>query len=269
MFEQYLTDMTHTDAGLRYEAAQKLGASNDARAIQPLIGALKDENSKVQYAAFSGLVKLNAGDAAAPMLDVLLDSPDSKLWELLKLNIGMRLRSGLLDLLPHGNVELAERINTALETPDMDDARRALIVRMLGRTATPDYVESLIDVLLHRNTAPIVQGGAAEALGYIGDARAVAPLTLFLTDTNNELREIAVEAMGRIGHPSAVDHVMNVLDDENEWVRRAAVVALGVLGDARAIEPLNAATNDENEVVQEAAAEALRKLRHGNQDLPN
>ncbi|MEP7290950.1 MAG: HEAT repeat domain-containing protein, partial [Chloroflexota bacterium] len=75
MFEQYLADMTHTDPLVRYEAAQKLGASNDSRAIQPLIAALPDASSKVQYAAFSGLVKLNAGEAAAPILDLLLSSP--------------------------------------------------------------------------------------------------------------------------------------------------------------------------------------------------
>jgi HEAT repeat protein len=264
MFEQYLTDMTHTDPVLRYEAAQKLGASNDSRAIQPLIIALKDENSKVQYAAFSGLIKLNAGDAAAPILDTLLDNPDSKIWELLKLNIGMRLRAGLLDLLPHGDSALAERISASLQASDLDDGCRALVLRMLGRTGTSDHVEPLIDILLH--ASPIVQGGAAEALGYIGDARAVAPLTLFLFDTSDELREIAVEALGRIGHPSAVDHVMNILSDENEWVRRAAAVALGSLGDPRAVEPLSAAMNDENSVVQDAASEALRKLSYGGQD---
>lgn len=269
MFEQHLTQMTHTDPTLRYEAAQKLGASNDARAIQPLISALRDENAKVQYAAFSGLIKLNAGDAAAPILDTLLDSPDSKIWELLKLNIGMRLRKGLLDLLPHGDEALAARINAALASSELDDARRALILRMLGRTGTADHVEALIDILLHRNTAPIVQGGAAEALGYIGDSRAVAPLTLFLFDTSDELREIAVEALGRIGHPSAVEHVMNVLADENEWVRRAAVVALGSLGDRRALEPLSAAMSDEHTVVQEAAFEALKKLSYGSQDFTN
>src|SRR4051812_46678206 len=103
MFEQYLADISHADAGIRYEAAQKLGASTDARAIQPLIGALVDANTEVQYAAFSGLIKLNAGEAVEPILDMLLNDLDCRVWGLLKLNIGLRLRSGLLDMMPHGD----------------------------------------------------------------------------------------------------------------------------------------------------------------------
>src|SRR5664279_57103 len=154
MFEQYLTDLTHADPALRYEAAQKLGASNDPRAIQPLIAALPDANSKVQYAAFSGLIKLNAGEAAEPILDLLLQNPNCKLWELLKLNIGLRLRSGLLDLLPHGDEQIADQIANALALPDLDDPQRALIVRMLGRAASADRVERLIDLLL--KGAPVI-----------------------------------------------------------------------------------------------------------------
>lgn len=264
MFEQYLADMTHTDPVVRFEAVQKLGASNDARAIQPLIAALPDENAKVQYAAFSGLIKLNAGDAAEPIIDVLLENPNSKLWELLKLNIGMRLRSGLLDLLPHGDETLTERISAALNDEALDDAQRSLAVRMLGRTATADRVEMLIDLLLHGS--PLMQGAAAEALGYVGDPRGVNPLVIFLYDSRNELREIAVEALGRIGHDSAVEKVIGLLSDENEWVRRAAAEALGVLGDRRAVEPLSAAMQDEHTVVQDAAFEALKKLSYGKFD---
>lgn len=264
MIEQYLADMTHLDPVVRYEAAQKLGASGDSRAIQPLIAALNDENTKVQYAAFSGLIKLNAGDAAAPLLDLLLTSPSSKIWELLKLNIGMRLRSGLLDLLPHGDSALAARINAALDDPALDEAQRALLIRMLGRTATGERTEQLIDILLHGS--PTIQGAAAEALGYIGDPAGVAPLTLFLYDSRNELREIAVEALGRIGHASAFDKVLVVLGDENEWVRRAAAEALGALGDHRAVEPLSEALKDENVVVQDAAFDALKKLSYGRYD---
>ena len=264
MFEQYLADITHTDPVVRYEAAQKLGASSDSRAIQPLIKALPDANSKVQYAAFSGLIKLNAGEAAAPILDLLLGSPESKIWELLKLNIGMRLRTGLLDLLPHGDDALATQICAALENPTLDEGQRALVIRMLGRTAAGDRTEQLIDILLHGS--PAIQGAAAEALGYVGDPRAVGPLLLFLHDSSDELREIAVEALGRIGHASAFDRVLGVLSDENEWVRRAAAEALGALGDHRAVEPLSAALKDENTVVQDAAFDALKKLSYGKYD---
>ena len=42
MFEQLVSELNHPDPTVRYEAAHKLGASNDARAIQPLIDVLPD-----------------------------------------------------------------------------------------------------------------------------------------------------------------------------------------------------------------------------------
>ncbi len=265
MFERYVADLTHTDPGVRYEAAQKLGASNDPRAIQPLIAALPDDNAKVQYAAFSGLVKLNAGEAAEPILSMLLSDLDSRVWQLLKLNIGLRLRTGLLDMMPHGDECMTETLCAALQMPGLDEHQRALLVRLLGRAATADRVNMLISLLI--KGTPTIQGAAAEALGYVGDARAVAPLLLFINDQRDELREIAAEALGRIGHASAFDPLITMLGDESEWVRRAAAVALGDLGDRRAIEPLSEALQDENTLVQDAAFEALKKLSYGSYDM--
>ena len=265
MFEQYVVDLTHTDPAVRYEAAQKLGASKDSRAIQPLISALPDSNSKVQYAAFSGLVKLNAEEAVQPILDMLLNDLNSRVWQLLKLNIGLRLRNGLLEMIPHGDEHMTAHLVNALETPELDEYQRALLLRLLGRTGTTDRVDMLIDILLHGS--PTIQGAAAEALGYLGDPDGVGPLLLFLHVNSNELREIATEALGRIGDVKAFDAVLAMLDDESEWVRHAAAVALGNLGDRRAIEKLSAAMNDENALVQDAAFEALKKLSYGKADL--
>lgn len=265
MFEQYLVDMTHADAAVRYEAAQKLGASNDARAIPPLIAALPDANAKVQYAAVSGLIKLNAGEAAEPILAMLLNDLNNRVWGLLKLNIGMRLRTGLLEMMPHGDARMADYLVAALENDDLDEHQRALLVRLLGRTATTDLTDLLIDILLHGS--PTIQGAAAEALGYVGGADAVNPLLIFVHDSSDELREIAAEALGRIGDPRAFEPLLALLQDENEWVRRAAVVALGDLGDRRAIEPISTALQDDTPVVQDAAFEALKKFSYGRSDL--
>jgi HEAT repeat protein len=265
MFEQYIANLNHADPAVRYEAAQKLGASNDSRAIRPLIDVLPDANAKVQYAAFSGLIKLNAGEAAEPILDLLLTNLDSKIWDLLKLNIGLRLRAGLLEMMPHGDARMTEQLVAALDNDTLDDHQRALFLRLLGRTATNDRVDMLIDILLHGS--PVIQGAAAEALGYLGDADGVNPLLIFLHDSSDELREIAAEALGRIGDVRAFDAILPLLKDENEWVRRAAAAALGDLGDRRAIEPLSDMLQDENTVVVDAAFDALKKLSYGRYDV--
>ncbi len=265
MFEQHVANLTYDDAAVRYEAARKLGASADARAIEHLIAALPDENSKVQYAAFSGLIKLNAYEAAEPILTMLANDLDSRVWELLKLNIGMRLRSGLLDLMQPSDGATAEKIMHVLDTHNLDEQQRALFVRLLGRVGDAERVELLIDLLIH-GTAP-VQGAAAEALGYVGDVRGIAPLLLLLSDQSDELRETGAEALGRIGDASAFEPLLALIGDESEWVRRAVVVALGNLGDLRAIEPLSEALNDESKTVQDAAFEALQRLNRAGDDV--
>ncbi len=271
MFEQYVADLNHVDPAVRYQAAQKLGASSDARAIQPLIAALPDANAKVQYAAFSGLIKLNANEAVVPMLDVLLADPNSKLWGLLKLNIGLRLRKGLLDLIPSGDAHVAEYIYPHLHRSefDFDHVQKGFFVRIFGRTGVDPQDGDAAAWLTHTllNDTLEMRAAAAEALGYLGDDRAIAPLLLTLKDEHNELREIAAEALGRLGDPVAFNALVERLSDDNEWVRRAAVVALADIGDRRAIEPITDRLQDETTLVQDAAFDALKQLSYGKYDL--
>lgn len=261
MYEQWIADIRHTDPVVRYEAAQKLGASNEGRAADPLIGLLRDDNAKVQYAAFSGLIKLRATDAAHPMVDMLLVDFNSRVWDLLKLNIGLRLRMGLLDLVQSGDHSLAERVSAALDGQPMDEAQRAYLIRLLGKTGQTAHVPALIDLLADSREA--LQTAAAEALGWMRDARAVEPLIGLLADYRDTVREVAAEALGRISDPSAVEVLLALLKDSNEWVRRAAIVALSELGDRRAVEPLADALQDDSTMVQDAAFEAIQKFSYG------
>ena len=61
-----------------------------------------------------------------------------------------------------------------------------------------------------------VRRDAAEALGQIGDARAVEGLTVKLKDREEiwEVRVAAAEALGAIGDPTAVDSLIAVLTDK-------------------------------------------------------
>lgn len=267
MFERTIANLTHANPDMRFEAARKLGDARDERAVQPLIEALPDVNSKVQYAAVSALIKIGSPQAASPIIDALLASPNSRVWELLKLNIGMRLRNGLLDMIAPGDDHIAARLTAAVSDEKYDEQQRAFIIRLLGRTADVRQVEPLIDTLIQ--DTHVLQGAAAEALGWIGDERAVAPLLLFLSEgePSDTLRELAAEALGRIGDRRAVEPLIAALEDSNEWVRRAAAEALGVLGDRRAVEPLSALLQDEVVMVQDAAFEALKKLSFGSYNV--
>lgn len=275
MIERYLVQLQQGDAAQRFEAATRLSdydvaqidaSDARARAVQALIAVLPDADHKVQYAAFSSLVKLDAHEAFMPMLDVLLTQPESRVWGLLKLTIGMRLRNALLDMIPVGDAALADRLNAALDDSAMDDQQRALLVRLLGKTGDTRFVEPLIDRLVEGDA--IAQGAAAEALGYIGDARALSPLMLFLNaDEDERVREVAVTALGRLHDPRTYDALIGLLGDLNEWVRAAAITALAELGDRRAVEPISGLMQDEDTMVADAAFEALKRFSYSRVDM--
>ena len=78
---------------------------------------------------------------------------------------------------------------------------------------------------------------------------------------NKYAKKKAAEALGEIGDARAVEPLILALKDEYWEVRRRAAEALGEIGDARAVEPLKKALNDESRGVREAARDALEKIK--------
>ncbi len=101
---------------------------------------------------------------------------------------------------------------------------------------------------------------AAEALGNLGDARAVEPLIKALGDGDEDVRHAAAGALGKLGDIRAVEPLIKALGDGDGRVRREAARALGKLGDTRAVEPLIKALGGGDGRVRREAARALGKL---------
>ncbi len=260
MIDQYLETLALDDISARCDAAKALGDMRDPAAVNGLVKCMQQSDAKSQYAAFSALVKIGAAAAAPPMVDTLLSTSSSRLWELLKLNIGMRLRAGLLSMVQRGDTAIADKLTDALKHEQFDQYQRAYLIQLLGRTGDERAVEDLINLLT--GDTELTQSAAADALGWIGDLRAVPSLVIALEQSPAEssVREVAAEALGRIGDPEVVPTLVNSLTDSNEWVRRASAVALGDIGDKRVVDPLAQALGDESAIVQDAAFEAIKKL---------
>ncbi len=107
-----------------------------------------------------------------------------------------------------------------------------------------------------------VREAAAEALGKIGDARAVKPLIKALRDVAFDVRLNAAFALGRIGEP-AIESLIEVLEDGNGLDREAAVEALKAMntlsdtGDARVVQPHIKLLEDKNRAARQGAAKVL------------
>ena len=112
-----------------------------------------------------------------------------------------------------------------------------------------------------------VKGRAAEALGKIGDTRAVELLIQALKFKSGYdvfvQREVA-NALGGIGDTRAVEPLIQALEAKDDsyraYVEHEAIEALGKIGDARAVEPLVRILNHSSRYIREDAAEALEKL---------
>lgn len=190
-------------------------------------------------------------------------------------------------------VETSEEVSvsTLEELLSLDPTKREHALSTIEKI--PDAVDRIITRLKSKDE--IGRRMAVEALGIIGDAKAVGPLIEILTDTDEKegLRWKAVKALGKlkeaaepligilkeaeepktlefvamalgdIGKTDAVGPLIQVLEDENEWTRARAAEALGKMGDSRAIEPLKdmAMNNDETERVRSYANEALKKCK--------
>lgn len=140
-------------------------------------------------------------------------------------------------------------------------------------------VDGLIKALSYQKDRR-VRWAAAEALGIIGDARAVEPLTTYVG------MEAADKALVKIGGPAvplliielgrgsnsidaskvlikigspAVPPLIAALNEKNAEIRFHAAEVLGELRDSRAVGPLSAALNDEDESTW-MAARALGKI---------
>ncbi|HDZ76666.1 MAG TPA: HEAT repeat domain-containing protein, partial [Candidatus Omnitrophica bacterium] len=79
------------------------------------------------------------------------------------------------------------------------------------------------------------RNSAIQALGKIGDSRAVEPLIEALKDEYRFVRDSAIQALGKIGDSRAVEPLIEALEDEDVdgYVHYFVTQALGEIGDIR------------------------------------
>ncbi len=110
------------------------------------------------------------------------------------------------------------------------------------------------------NKDPQVQYEAAEALGNIGDEKAVGPLiTALKRDEFSGVRWKAAEALSKIGNP-AVGPLIAALQYPDDDVRWKAAIALGEIGNPDAVAPLIVLLSDADRFVRSRAAHALSMI---------
>jgi HEAT repeat protein len=143
-----------------------------------------------------------------------------------------------------------------------DEGVRSRAAEALGQLGESRAVDALLTALREEQDER-VRRDAVRALGQLGETRAVDALLTALREEQDEwVRGSAAEALGQGREPRAVDALLAVLrQDQAAGVRRSAAWALGQLGERRAVDALLAALRqDQDEWVRASAAEALGEL---------
>ncbi len=219
---------------VRQASAEALGNIGDGRAVEPLIAALEDNYMSGSYVA-EALGQLGDARAVEPLIKALKkdDAPS-------------RQRYAAEALGKIGDARALEPLIAAFY-----DARRT--IRVPGQR----YLNVEDDSDFRR----IVVASVAR----FGDL-AISPLIARLEQGGKEdyVREMAAEALGKIGNARAVRPLVKALKKDAYIVRVAAAKALGQIGDVQAVKPLNQALKDalktHSSRMQTAAAEGLKQI---------
>jgi HEAT repeat protein len=231
--------LEHQDLQVQYEAAEALGDLGDEKAVEPLITALKrDETSGVRWKAAEALSKI--GNPAVESLIATLQYPDEDVRWKAAIALG-----GI------GNTDAIEPLIHLLSDDDrFVRSRAAHALSMIGEPA----VFPLINALRKGETG--VRWGAAHALGIIKNPLAVDSLIPALADTEVMVRAEAAAALAAIGTP-ALRPLLAFLKSAQGETRMEVMTALGELRNADAIEPLFQLLENADDDERKAIADAI------------
>ncbi|MDP6380223.1 MAG: HEAT repeat domain-containing protein, partial [Phycisphaerae bacterium] len=229
---------------MRAAAAKALGNIGDARAMEPLIGSLKDNRFEVRREAAEALGKIKNTRAIEALIASLEDTQSS-----VQANSAQAL-AGFKD--PRCTEPLLEALND--EAPEV----RYWAVRGVAPLKDDRCFEPLVEALKDENAE--VRQAAVEGLAMLG-ADAIEPLIMeALHEKDPIVMEVIAKAFVRIGTP-AVEALLEALADDNWQVRRAAAEALGRIGDTRATKPLVNIMEVKDNNVRPVAIQALGRIK--------
>ncbi|MBI1922712.1 HEAT repeat domain-containing protein [Candidatus Poribacteria bacterium] len=273
------------DASVRIRAAEALGKTGDARAVEPLIAAWRDPEKDVRGTALGAVGKIGI-----PAIEALINA-------LRHPEIGVRTKASCaLDRIgdqirESGDLRAVEPLIAAFG--EKSHRIRTHAASTLGKLGDGRAVEPLIAELNNPKGAHV---RTAEALGKLGDTSAEVPLIDALErEMNRPEPDIGVchhvlRALERIGRPAlelllpflqhpnansrrklawllagfgnakAVDLLIGMRKDPHPHVRSRVVQALSAIGDAKAVQPLIVALKDEAINVRIQALHALGKF---------
>ena len=127
--------------------------------------------------------------------------------------------------------EMQSKVKTILtELRDVRKDKRRTAVMKLGMIGGDQAIHALIRTVENHQEDLIVRGRAALMLGKLKNDRAVVPLIHALNASGFQTPYYAAQALGKIGDPRAMDALLAFADTSRGKTREAALEALRQLG---------------------------------------
>jgi HEAT repeat protein len=114
-----------------------------------------------------------------------------------------------------------------LQSAEYPDARKSEIVLALGARKDPSTVDALLSIAKNTEEDKVRRMYAADALGKIGDARAVPVLKAMFSEKDALIRLYAASALAQFSLDDAMPFLLQGLKDENWRLREQSAKALG------------------------------------------
>jgi len=144
--------------------------------------------------------------------------------------------------------EVIARLQTVAKG-DTSYRARASALRALATMKAPEAYETIVAVVNENAPDGLLQNAALQALGTLGDDRAVPLVKEWVAPGKKmETREAAIVSLARLqkDNKEVTSQIAGYLSDPHFPIRRSAVFALGMRGDASAIPALESMLQSKN-----------------------
>jgi HEAT repeat protein len=208
----------------RRDACAFFGRGRGSRSAERLVSALDDTDPAVRTAAARALCARGIGEALAPLVRRLTQSPRDEVE-------GEEERGAVADALiavaRSGAAAIAEQaaalLVQALEgAPEPARVAIARVLGCIGRAADAGVV-----ALLAKDASPQVRRAAVDALVRLDPGVSVEPLHLAIADESVEVRIAAAAALGESAREEVFADLCRLAQDPDPRVRATAVRAVG------------------------------------------
>ena len=246
--------LADSSEAVQREAIDALGKLGDPSAFDPLLRLLSSPSStyRVRHGAYEALFSLAKSldaDAVARVTEVAEEAQG-------------RVRGYALSLLAQCAPNVAVPMLIRTLTEGNDRSARDMAIAPLIETKEPRAVQAVIG-FLGRDASEQNKRCAAMVFARSGSKEGVPSIVAMLSSSDMQTRACAVDALGVLGDPRAVEPLAAAMAaDKQERVRKQAAFALGRIGDPRAIPALRkVALAGKGQFVRQAAIHALGRIK--------